>query len=349
MKAFSGLRHWLRSLLVVCALGYPLVLFALAVGFYVIGENWWLTGAGLYAPRVIFATPLPFAVLILWFTRLRRLLWTQLVAAIILAFPLFGFVLPSASTARAGAPNLRVLSFNVNSAFAGADAIAQKIFAESPDIVLLQEAPWGRALNDALRTRFQYVESSTQFIIASRYRITSSTDPARLPFFGRLRSPRFMRWVVETPLGAITIYSVHPISPRGVLHLHQFRAALHEIRTGELFAGDPEADVRSNAALREFQLQTAADMARRESLPVIIAGDTNLPTLSVVFRKHLSGFVDAFRSASWGLGYTYPDRHPFLRLDRILTSDKLRAVSFRVDCQGFSDHLCVVADIQASP
>jgi endonuclease/exonuclease/phosphatase family metal-dependent hydrolase len=339
-------RRFLRWPLIGCAFAYPAVLLVLSLGLCCIGERWWVTAAGLYAPRLPFVIPLPLLALCLWFANLRRLLWTQLLAAFF-AIALLGFVLPWPSRSRVSAPTLRVLSFNVNSGRGGPEAIANAIAAESPDVVLLQEAPSGSQLVDALRQRYPFVASSTQFVVASRYHIASS-EPARVAFYGRLRSPRFMRYVIDAPLGQLAVYSVHPISPRGVLHVHQLRAAFHELRTGELFAGDPEADMRANTGLRALQIETAAEQAGREALPVLIAGDTNLPALSAVLRKNLSGYSDGFRTASWGLGYTFPSNHPFLRLDRILTGRGLGVVSFEIGCQGVSDHLCVVADVEAS-
>jgi endonuclease/exonuclease/phosphatase family metal-dependent hydrolase len=338
----------LRAFFVACAFAYLVALLIVTLGFYYVGEGWWVTAAGLYAPRLAFALPLPFGVIALLALGLRRFLWTQLVSSFLLLFPLMGFVLPGTSAGVPGVLTIRVLSFNVDSGFAGNQAVADKIFAASPDVVLLQETPfWGGELAVALRARYPYVEGSTQFIVASRYRIVTTTDPERLNFYGRMRSPRFMRYLIDTPLGPIVFYNVHPISPRGVLHVHQFRAALHQLRTGELFAGDPEADVRSNVGLRALQIETAAAAASRESLPVVVVGDTNLPGLSGVLRKNLSGFTDGFRSASWGFGYTFPSSHPFLRLDRMMVSRWLRFSSFQIDCEGVSDHLCIMAELQA--
>ena len=344
-----GSRRWFRGLLIGCAIAYPVALLVIALAFSRIGERWWVTAIGLYAPRVAFAAPLPFLVFGLLVFGLRRWLWTQLVAGLLVLLPLMGFVPPSLGNARHDGPALRVLTFNVNSAYGGVPAVVGRIFEQSPDLVLLQEAPWAPDLANALRARFEYVETSTQFVVASRYRIESRTDPERLGFLNRARSPRFMRYQIQTPLGSIAVYNLHPISPRGVLHVRQFRAALHELRTGQLFAGDPEADVRSNFGLRSLQIETAAREADRESLPVLLAGDTNLPGLSAVLHENLSGYRDGFSSASWGFGYTFPEKHPFLRLDRILVSDKLRFASFHVACPGVSDHLCAVAEIQASP
>jgi vancomycin resistance protein VanJ len=82
---------------------------------------------------------------------------------------------------------------------------------------------------------------------------------------------------------------------------------------------------------------------------VIIAGDTNLPDLSRIFRENLSGFDDAFAAVGRGFGYTYPSKLPWLRIDRILTSGKLRAVDFRIGDARASHHLCVGATITAGP
>jgi endonuclease/exonuclease/phosphatase (EEP) superfamily protein YafD len=341
------MRRWLRGLLVLGAFMYALSLLMLWIGLGWIGERWWVTSAGLYVPRILFAAPLPFIVLLLCVFGLRRLLWTQLAAAFILVVPLLGFVVPLPSGSNADAPGLRVLSFNANFGYAGQQAIADTILAQSADVVLLQECPNCADLAGMLQKRYPVVQRSTQFMIASRYPVSATTEPARLPFNGQMRSPRYIRYVLDTPLGRIAFYSVHPISPRGVFQLQRFRFAFHQLRTGQMFAGDPESDMTDNAGLRGLQIAAVARDAAREQLPVIIAGDTNLPGLSLVFREHLSRYQDGFRAASWGFGYTFPDRFPFLRLDRILAGDSLRFTSFRTGCKGISDHLCVVADIQA--
>ena len=337
----------LRAVLVVAAFGYPVAIAVLVLALYFGGENWWVTTALLYAPRMVFAIPLPIVVLCLWLGGERRLLWTQLVAACLLLFPLLGLVLPWPVAAQSGARSLRLLSFNANSGFGGPPAIAKEIVAASPDIALIQEGQFGGGeLCDELRAHYPYVEASTQFAVASRFPIVSTTDPERLPYFGRQRSPRFMRYLIETPLGKIAFFSVHPISPRGALHIHRFHDVLHQLRTGAFLTGDPEADLGGNTGLRAIQIEAAANLASKEQVPVIVAGDTNLPGLSTILRKNLSAYGDAFRSASWGFGYTFPDKHPFLRLDRILGGPELRFTSFRVACRGVSDHLCVVADIE---
>jgi len=322
-------------------------LAVIVLALHFCGESWWVTTALLYVPSILFGVPLPFVVVILLLTGQRRLLWTQLVALLLLLFPLMGLVLPWPTFARSGAPSLRLLSLNADSGYAGPAAIITEIVALAPDVVLIQEGQFGGGeLSEALRARYPNVQSSTQFAIASKFPIVSSTDPDRLPYYGRQRSPRFMRYVLATPIGTIALYSIHPVSPRGALRIHRFRDAIHQLRTGQFLAGDPEADLGGNTGLRILQVQAAAELAAKEQIPVVIAGDTNLPGPSLILREHLGQYNDAFRDAGWGFGYTFPAKHRFLRLDRIFAGPELRFTSFQLGCRGVSDHLCVAADIE---
>lgn len=345
-RSASRFRSFFRRAVVVGAIAYPVVLFLVVLAFRFIGESWWGTTVGSYAPGFVYALPLPVFVAALFLLRERRLFWTQAVAAFLVLVPLMGFVLPWPASRDGGRPALRVMSFNADSGYYGWPRVAQEIEKLNPDVLLMQEAPWPEELMKLLLPRYPHQQHSTQFVLASRYPILETTDPPRLPYYGRQRSPRFLRHVLQTPLGKLTFYNVHPISPRGMLNIHRVRDAFHQIRTGKAFAGDAEEDVMGNAGLRSLQIESAGRMARAESNPVVIAGDLNLPSPSRTLRVNLGGFRDAFRDASSGFGYTFPARHRFLRLDRILFAEPLRAVDFQIACSDISDHQCVVADLQ---
>lgn len=336
--------RFLRRLLAVLAYGYPLCLALLCVLLTTVGERHWVTAGLLYVPRVLYAAPVLLLLVALWLTKQRRLLWTQGVAMLLVLFPLMGLILPW-PTGSATGPVLKVLSFNVDSANYGAERVLAAVDREQPDLVLFQESPWGGPLHDGLRARFPHVDWSTQFLLASRYPVTDRTEPPKVPTAERARSPRFMRYVVETPLGKLAVYSVHPISPRGALGFRSFRGMFHRMRTGAVLEGDPEGDLERNAELRLKQVAAAAAMAEQETHPVLLAGDTNLPGLSAALRQHFSRYTDGFRAASWGFGYTYPAKRPFLRLDRMMVGPELAFGSFRVGCPETSDHLCVLAEV----
>jgi endonuclease/exonuclease/phosphatase family metal-dependent hydrolase len=346
IRSFWG--KWLRRLVVALIIAYPVALVIVALLLRFVGEDWWATGVALYLPRIGFALPLPVLVVAQLLLGLRKLWWVQLVAVVILVFPLMGMVMSFPRSVHEGEPVLRVLSFNVDSGYWGNDKIDAEIEKRSPDIVLLQEVQLDAyKLADVLRSRYAAVESSGQFIVASRFPILSAVDPDRLPHYGRMRSPRFMHYVIETPLGRIAFYHVHPVSPRSVFYEMRGKGGLkREILSGHILSGAAAPDVDENNRLRALQIQSASELAANETYPVIIAGDTNLPGLSHVFGRYLSNYQDGFAKVGWGFGYTFQAYRRWMRLDRILAGPELRFTSFQVGCSGASDHLCVVADLQ---
>ena len=339
--------RWLRRAAVALGVGYPVALLVILLALRLIGEGWAPTAVGLYLPRWGFALPRPVVLGALAGLRLRRLLWAQL-AAVALLLVLMGLVLPWPHGVVSGAPRMRVLSYNIDSAKAGADRVVAEIDAYAPDVVLLQEVGRPGDVETLLRQRYPVVETSSQFILASRYPLVDSTDPDKLDYGGKQRSPRFVRRVLDTPLGRIAVYDVHPISPREAFDVIRAGGLRHEILHGHIFRAKNAKAVNDNFGLRALQVETIAHDAAGETLPVVIAGDTNLPGLSRVFGRNLSGYTDGFRAAGWGFGYTYPvGKHsPWMRIDRVLASGALRFVGFQVGTSEASDHHCVVADLQ---
>ncbi len=327
---------------------YVVALIVIAGLFRFVGERWWVVTAALYLPRLGFALPLPFVLLPLLLLRLRRVLWLTLGSSLSMLLVLMGFVLPWPTSIDHGAPVVRLLSFNCNSGFGGPDALLEEIDRFSPDIVLLQEAGPPERIAPLLEARYPTVRAATQFIIASRFPILSSFDPDKLRYREQMRSPRWLEQVIDTPLGPIAVYNVHPLSPReGLFAIGGNGGLKREILSGRVFSSAHSDPIQNNAGLRRLQVETFAEAAKHEKGPVIIAGDTNLPGLSFILHDNLSGFQDGFTRAGWGFGYTFPTNHmPWMRIDRVLASDELRFVRFEVGKSVVSDHHCVVADLQ---
>jgi endonuclease/exonuclease/phosphatase (EEP) superfamily protein YafD len=339
-------RRRLRRVLAakVLAVLYPLALLATIVAFRTLGERWWVATVGLYLPRLVLAAPLPLLAGLLAWLRLRRWLWTQLPSALLLVFPLLGFVLPWPHAAGAG--SIRVLSYNVNSGRGGVDGIVEEIDRFSPDVVLMQETGRNEGFEPLLRARYSTFSMEDQFILASRFPLAAMTGPDKIPFEGHQRSPRFLRYVLDTPHGPIVFYNVHPVSPREDFEAIRGKGLRSELLSGRVLSGAAAPRIQINTDLRVIQVTNFADAARRETGPVLIAGDTNLPGLSPVLARELSSFTDGFAQAGWGLGYTYPnDRRPWMRIDRMFAAGGLRFAGFEVGQSKASDHLCVVADV----
>ena len=72
-----------------------------------VGERWWMTGLTLYLPMLGFGAPLPFLVALILWVRRPRLLWTQALASVILAFSLMGLVLHAPTFGSPAGPVVR--------------------------------------------------------------------------------------------------------------------------------------------------------------------------------------------------------------------------------------------------
>lgn len=326
------------------AYAYPLTLLAVWLAFTTIGERHWTTAGLLYAPRALFAVPLVLLAPALWLTGQRRQLWTQLAALLVWLFPLMGLVLPGPARGPKP-PSLRVLSYNVDMGNAGADKILSVVDQLAPDLVLFQESPWEGELHDGLRARFPYFDHTAQFVTASRYPILERTPPPRPPDAGTRYLQRSMRYLIDSNLGKLAVYSVHPVSPRGTVRSEHVWSLLRGQAPGPDSTGNPETHLSRNAAMREEQLAAAVTRARLEPHPVLLAGDTNLPGASRALRVYFGDYRDGFERASSGLGYTFPAERPFLRLDRIFADRRLEFSEFRVGCPDASDHCWVWAEL----
>ncbi|MDP9152451.1 MAG: endonuclease/exonuclease/phosphatase family protein [Myxococcota bacterium] len=344
---------WLRRGIGAIAIAYPIALLAVLGGLAFVAERWWVTGVGLFLPRLLFAAPLPGIATALVAIGPRKLLWTQVVAALVLVFPLMGFVVPSPWPMRRDrqAPVIRVLSYNINSGHAEGefDDVIAEIRRFSPDIAFLQETGVPEKVAALLGAEYPHIFAADQFLVATRYPIFTTEEPPKLlyDYDGRLHSPRFVRVVIDTPLGPIACYDVHPVSAREAIYRAKSQGKLG-LLTGRVFSSAYAATFHGNSGLRELQVKTFSESARRETSPVLIAGDTNLPDLSLVLRTYLGRYQDAFLNAGWGFGYTFPTNKwaPWMRLDRILASDELRFVKFDRCASKASDHRCVIADVQ---
>ena len=344
-KLLAEMRRFARSALLCVGVAYPSSLVVLWLALRLVSEDWWLTDSLLYLPRLPLVAPLVILVPLLWVLGFRRTTYLQGVALFVWLFPLMGVVVNWPTTI-AGKPSLRVLSFNVNSCAAGANRVSNAILTYNADVVLVQESE-SEELKVELSRVYPAVQMSTQFLIASRYPIVEVSDPEKLAYGGQRRSPRFMRYVIKSPWGMVTFFNVHPISPRAAL-LDLRSHARRKIMTGTLFSDVETAHVSQNGGLRQLQIETVAHLATTESNPVVVAGDTNLPGLSKGIARNFATFHDGFETVGLGLGYTYPARLRWMRLDRIFASNFFRFVNFKVGCEGVSDHLCVLGDLNVS-
>lgn len=341
------MKVWLRRSILLAAIAYPLALLAIALTLHLVGERWWLTGAGLYLPRILFAVPLPLVVVATLVCRMNRMALAQLVSAALILFPLMGLVVPLPRFRGPADRTIRVLSLNANNGSAGVTTLLAAIDGYSPDLVLMQEFYGGpeSPLASALRARYASVDATDQFVVASRLPLSRVSAPDRFFYENQLHSARYVRYVVEAPFGSLVVYNVHPISPRQGLYRIRGAGLRKEIASGRLFEGVAAPAVQANSGLRAAELEALSRSLRVERGAVLVAGDTNLPGLSPLLKWLSDGYQDGFQQGGRGFGYTFPAKMPWMRIDRMFASSGIIFERFDVGCSGASDHLCVVADL----
>lgn len=322
------------------AWGFPALLLAFVLALRLVGERSWLIVPWLYLPRTPLVMPLALLTAIALFRRSWSGLCAQAIAAWLLAFPLLGLELRACVRAPAKT-GIAIFSQNVFFGRLGADKIAATV-PQDIDVVVLQAVGQSGILR-APRFAGWSVHSSYHFAVASRFPIleigTDAPDPQR---------PRaaYERYRLATPIGRIDLYNVHTSSPR--------TAFFHERNRWNLWSaiasGDLAGNIEWNTNLRSREvLALTADVARSR-VPVIIAGDLNLPGLSRIFSERFGGFRDGQVEAGCGFGYTYPSHRlfPWMRIDRVLASPQLGFVDFRVGRAGGSDHRPVTARLSVA-
>jgi vancomycin resistance protein VanJ len=336
----------IRRLVVFVAYAYPVALLGAILIMRYGGQRFWQAELALYLPRLGFALPLPFLVVSLLVLRRRRALWSQLVAAWLVLFPLMGLTLPGwPSSPDDPKKTLRVLSYNGNFLYSGADALAEQIRILAPDVVVMQQMDRNDELRAKLASSYSAFESDGEFFIASRYPVRSQWRPPSFWYGDRNRTTRSIRYELDTNLGRIAVHSFHPASPSYQIMQVRHGGLRRAILSGSLFSLAPRPDAQHDTGLRRRQVAAVARLAERETLPVILAGDTNLPKLSGSLSE-LAHFQDGFDEAGSGFGYTFPTRLPWMRIDRIFASEQLRFLDFEVGQTRASDHHRVVATLE---
>lgn len=287
------------------------------------------------------------AVLLLW----RLPLW---LVAVVLLHPILvltfhmGLRWNPTSAAEAPGQSLRVMTFNTKSYkvkrdSAGMAALAAEIRSHNADVVALQDAdvfaddgPGSAPRRVAPMFGYPEVMALGQYIIASRY-------PVQQCSAGELgrgeRSRNFLRCTLSVRGTPLTVVTAHFVSPR-----YSLMAVRGAPRAGSL-------GWAANLEERMFQADILAQALVSLPRPLVVMGDFNAPQDSPVLAKLLDlDLNDAFSEAGNGWGFTYGHavhrQIDFLRIDHILVSPELDALSARVGPSRTSDHHAVIADLR---
>jgi endonuclease/exonuclease/phosphatase family metal-dependent hydrolase len=234
-----------------------------------------------------------------------------------------------------GAGELRVMTFNIQSAIRGLDGVAAVLRAAAPDVVALQEVDRGSRRAGGLDQAAVLAEQ-TGLPYHAHFRTTDLHGGA----YGIALLSRF-------PLEALEQYALpvpHGAEPRTVVH------ALMRVDGREVSVYATHL-IRQpfNGGIRMRQSALIAGLLSRDPRPKFLLGDLNDGPDSRTVRLLRRGLTDVFAASGQGPEGTYPLPLPFspaLRIDYVLACDAfvpLRSAVLRVDA---SDHYPVIADVR---
>ena len=323
---------------------YLLALLSLLIATSTIGERSWLLLLSLYLPRGLLLLPLLVLLPLLWWRCHKIWLGLPLGTLLVVLFPLMGLTLHLPHAER-GQPQLRLVSYNVWFGRRGDAEVVAALQALRPDVVVAQ-ATNDRTYQLLRRTYPNFFESShAEYAIVSRYPIESSEQAPLLP---GTSAPAYVRYTLRTPIGPVDLFSVHPYSPRPGIESLRGQGFWVSLKESLWPSAEAERAVTANRDIRQAQIDTIAVALTRAAHPVLVAGDTNLPTLSATFARAFGHLQDGFASVGFGFGYTFPaHKFPWMRIDRVLADRHFRFAQFLVGSRNGSDHCPVLAVIES--
>lgn len=338
----SRLRLWLGWASVVHALALVAGLAAL--------EFWsrphWLWSGLLFLPPQLWLAPLlVLTPLCLMWHRPMCVLHLLLVLAVGFGYMRFRWNRP----AEARGPALTVVTANVDQR----DLRVLATFLEQvpADVAVYQDARRPGLLPTSGRTNF-FTARQREFLLASRFPIRRSglVEPLRYD-----RQPVAAWFELDWNGREVVIYNVHMPTPRRFLQ--RFRGEGYGMEAVRWRALLSRADREASTAYWEERRRLAEglrEVLRRETRPMIVAGDFNMPDHGWLYRMFAPEWTDAFAAAGRGWGLTFPGTGgptqkllgPWLRLDYVFCDGHWRALNCEVEPPQRAEHRALMARLE---
>jgi endonuclease/exonuclease/phosphatase (EEP) superfamily protein YafD len=340
-----------------CAL-YALVILSLWLVLRYAGDRWWPATFLLFSPRWVWIVPCP-PLLVLALCFRRRLAWLPALTGVAVVFGVMGMHISltalrhRSSSAPAPANAVRIVTANLHGLQADPRVLDEFLSRTQPDVVTFQD------FDPRLRLRFfadagggWQARYSHGVMVASRWPITQiaagwtddlvaappEAEPADAPGDDsddpEGRRGAVGRYLVHAPSGDFEIAALHLVSP----HLALSMMRIDRRRSAMLLAQNGRRRARESAAL--------AEQLRRDSLPLIIAGDFNTTEDSPIFRNAWSTYRDAFVESGIGFGTTYARHRTWLRIDHVLHDGQWTCLRCFTSGDVGSGHRAVFAELR---
>lgn len=229
-----------------------------------------------------------------------------LIPAVVWASMFGGYLRPAGG---AGDVDLNVVTQNVGAKLAQPTATANKLIAQDPDVITVQElaSKSGKIIRQRLNGAFTYSQVTDTIGVWSKYRLSAPQEISL-----GLKWPRAFKTTFSTAKGKVSMYVVH----------------MPSVRIGD-------------ESTRDSALEKLAGIVKQDSSDhIIMAGDFNAGGADRYLAQLTAELDDSRAQVGGGFGFTWPARFPVVRLDHVLS----RGFTVKHDAvldAGTSDHRAV--------
>lgn len=286
---------------------------------------WWLDVLANF--RAQYVVGLVIFALSLMLTRFRRTGVAVLVVAVVNLLPVLPLYVGSPGDSDAGAPSIRVMSFNLFSQNERFAEVIDYIRTIDPDLVFLYEAsrPWEVAVETA-DLGYEVIRPRADELIFGTLVLVRGEDIEAISFGFAEAQPRAVQ-IDYRPTGwprGVEVLSTHPLAPTG----------------------------SDRADLRDAQLDFAAEWAANRDGAVFVVGDFNATPWSWPFRNLMDKAGLSNSQVGFGLHPSFPaTSNVLLRvpIDHLLHSEDLIVRDRRLGPSLGSDHFPLIVDVELVP
>ncbi|MBW6536234.1 MAG: endonuclease/exonuclease/phosphatase family protein [Mariniphaga sp.] len=255
--------------------------------------------------------------------------------------------------------DIKILSFNVHHFRGNGDLSAAETAAEitrflkeqRPDIICLQEARLRQ------NTIFNLAKTVEDFDFINHYQFarTSSTFGSvtltRYPIVHmdeiRFENSRNITIYTDILIGTDTVrvFNVHlhsyGIDPKNYSIIDSGVTTEEDLKE----AREMGSMLKRGFRMRASQVETIRKKMDESPYPVIVCGDLNETPTSFAYQQLRYGLKDAFVGSGKGIGRTFVNKLPALRIDYIFHSPLFESYNFKTHEFRHSDHLPVSTEL----
>lgn len=344
-----------RTLVIICIL-FAVGLLLSYLSVYINPEKIWFLGLiGLTYPVLLIINLL---FLVYWIIRWKLLFLIPTIAILFGINHLANYIqLPFGKKPEVTNPEIKILSYNVNLfrlyAWSKESPSFNKIFAlakaKDVDIACFQEFFLNGKLTEKMVYNSLKMDSHVEFVIRNSRSGYGIATYSKFPIVnkGEIKFENTSNACIYSDIkvneDTIRVYNCHLQSLR--LKERNLNFLINQDHHEESNAVDELKDIsfkfRDALIKRAHQVNMLTASVDSCKYPVIICGDFNDSPFSYTYHELTRNLFDTFKEAGKGLANTYVRFFPY-RIDYILHSKSIKAISFSSPRVDYSDHYPVI-------